>query len=341
MLVRYRTDYRSPLRWLRPCFRRDHRALRGCLRQPGRLSVEAATHAVEQALAVRRLRESWSELAPALESQLGSRYLSLDSDWASIEADLRTLSSVYEQFSAAIVRRSTRFSRALSRFRADSEARLVEQGLVWLESTWKPLAFWSDQRLSVIVESLREYLNAAVRLQESVASLGIFVRRPGNVAEFVNLLQSAVSLHQVETRAERATGALAETLGPYYGGWKTDLDRLIQSLEWTQESSDWCRHHCPALSSCGEAGRLAYGTRGAASMRSLKCTRLWRSRPTPPATRVTLEGTHRFRACCGPAWCDNLANARSRGWLEYRRRAASTIESRRGGRAIGVPTMPR
>ncbi len=74
MLVRYRTDHRSFWRGLSGTFRRDHRAIRGCCRRPGNLSVEAATTAIEQALSVRRLRALWADTAPSVAGLLGAHY---------------------------------------------------------------------------------------------------------------------------------------------------------------------------------------------------------------------------------------------------------------------------
>ncbi len=100
MLVRYRTDHRSFWRGLSGTFRRDHRAIRGCCRRPGNLSVEAATTAIEQALSVRRLRALWADTAPSVAGLLGAHYSGLDSDWSSIEAALDALSTADRKFPA-------------------------------------------------------------------------------------------------------------------------------------------------------------------------------------------------------------------------------------------------
>lgn len=330
MLVRYRTDHRSVWRWLRPTYRRDHRALRGCLRRPGKLSVDAATTAIERALSLRRLRSRWSETAPRLQGVLGDRFAGLDSDWSSIESALDAVAGIYREFPA---QGSTLHSILVdpgALHGLEEAARAVRDRATALDALWPDGASRRAEHVPEMASDARSFAEAAGRVGDVVDALGPFARRPIDLDSLVELLKAGARLQGLEERAAAASDSRAREIGALFSGWSTDFDALDLTLDWTRELVTLMPCPLPA----GLAERA--------------------TQPRSPATyaaaeAVVTEVVEQLRAACsaaaprfpeaqGPwgswdraplevarAWCDDLcAHAdEASDWLEYRAAAAA------------------
>lgn len=235
MLVRYRTDYRSPWRWLRPEYRRDHRALRGCLRHPGKLSVEQATVAIERALEISRLRSSWSEGAPRVGEQLGHRFLGLDSDWVAIDS---TLAAVMDIYRAQPAQAQTLYSLLIDQpalVHLQDSTSVAWERAATANSVWPDSASCEDAQIPELASDLRALALAAERIASILDALSPFITYPNDLHSLVHLLDVCARFNDLEEGAAAAYDFRASTIGNRFSGWSTGLTDLDTTLEWTQE----------------------------------------------------------------------------------------------------------
>lgn len=235
MLVRYRTDHRPFWRWLRRTYRRDHRALQGCLRRPRKLSLDAATTAIERALSVRRLRSRWVETAPSVEGVLGDRFAGHDSNWSGIASTLDAVEAIYREFPAQA---STLHSilvdpRMLARL--DEAARAVRDRTAALDTLWPDGSSRRDNHVPEISSDARLFAEALGRVGDIVDAIGPFVKRPVDLDSLIELLEVGVQLQALEERAASASDSRGGGIGVFFSGWSTDFDALDRMLDWTRE----------------------------------------------------------------------------------------------------------
>jgi len=235
MLVRYRTDYRSSWRLLRPMYRHDQRALRGCLKRPGKLSVDEATIAIERALAVRRLRSRWSETAPRVRDLLGDRFSGVDSDWPSIESALEAIVCIYREHPAQVSALYSVLADPEALTRVEESARRVRDCITAADTMWPDGASRRGDHIPEMSSDAGAFAEAARSVSDVLDALGPFVRRPLDLDVLIKLLQVSVHLHELEERAAAASESRVRAIGSFYSGWLTDLDALEVMLEWTRE----------------------------------------------------------------------------------------------------------
>lgn len=325
MLVRYKTDYRPVWRWLRPTYRRDHRALRGCLRRPGKLSLEEATMAIERALAVRRLRSRWSETEPRLLDLLGDRFTGIDSDWSSIDFLLDTVACTYSEHPAQASALHSLLVDPETRTRIEESARAVRERTTAADAMWPDGASRRDEHIPQISSDAGAFAEAAGKIGDVLDALDPFAKRPSDLNSLVELLQVAARLHELEEGAALASESRARAIGASFSGWSTDSDALDVMLDWTRDLL--------ALAQCQPPAGLSDRV----------------TQPRPAATYATEEAavtdkTARLRAACAAAaarfpeaclpwgswdrapfdlargWCEELcAHAEeASAWVEYR-----------------------
>ncbi len=282
MLVRYRTDHRSVWRWLRPTYRRDHRVLRGCLRRPGKLSLDAATTAIERALSLRRLRSRWSETAPGLQGVLDDRFAGLDSNWSSIESALDAVAGIFRDFPAQVSTLHSILVDPRMLTRVEEAARAVQDRASALDALWPDGASRRDDHVPEMASDARSFAEAAGRVGDVIDALGPFVKRPIDLDGLVELLKAGARLQGLEERAAAASDSRAREIGAFFSGWSTDFDALDLALDWTRDLVTLMPRPLPA----GLADRV--------------------TQPRPPATYAAEEAAvgeaiGRLRAACAAA----------------------------------------
>lgn len=235
MLVRYRTDYRSFWRWVRPTYRRDHRALRGCLRRPGKLSMDEATIAIERALAVRRLRSRWSETAPRILDLLGDRFTGIDSDWSRIDSVLDAVACIYREHSAQASTLHSVLVDSESLTRVEESARVVRDRTIAADAVWPDGVSRRDEHIPEISSDAGAFAEASAKVGDVVDALGPFVNRPFDLDILIELLQVGARLHEIEERAAAASESHARAIGAFFSGWSTDFNALGVMLDWTRD----------------------------------------------------------------------------------------------------------
>lgn len=235
MRVRYKTDYRPVWRWLLASYRRDHRSLRGCLKRPGKLSVDEATLAIERALAIRRLRSRWSEASPRLAQILGDRFTGIDSDWSAIDRALDAVCGVYSEQSARVsaLHQVLVDKEALTRLRV--LAATVRDLATAADEVWPAGASHRSGHLPTIASDAAAFAEAARKVGEVADAVGPFVNRPVDLDGLISVLLVASDLHELEDRAVAAFESGAAVIGALFSEWSTDFDALNLRIEWTQE----------------------------------------------------------------------------------------------------------
>lgn len=325
ILVRYKTDYRPLWRWLRPTYRRDHRALRGCLRRPGKLSLDEATMAIERALAVRRLRSRWSETAPRVLDLLGDRFMGIDSDWPSIDFALDAVACIYREHPAQASTILSVLVDPETLARVEESARAVRDRDTAADAVWPDGASRRDEHILEMSSDAGSFARAAGKISDVADALGPFVRRPVDLDSLIELLQVSARLHELEERAAAASESRTRAIGAFFSGWSTDFDALDVMLDWTRDLL--------TLAPCPLPARLSEHV----------------GQPRPAATYATEETAvadevARLRAACSAAavrfpegrlpwgvwdrapfdvargWCEDLcAHAEEAiDWVEYR-----------------------
>lgn len=234
MLVRYRTDYRSFWRSLRPTYRCDHRALRGCLRRPGKLSLDEATIAIERALAVRRLRSRWSETAPRLLDLLGDRFTGIDSDWSSIDSVLDAVACIYREYPAQASTLHSVLVDPETLTRLKEAARVLRDRAAAADAVWPDGASRRDEHIPEMSSDAGAFAEAAGKVGDIVEALGPFVKRPVDLDSLIELLKVGGQLHALEERAAAASESRARAIGTLFSSWSTDFDALDVMLDWTR-----------------------------------------------------------------------------------------------------------
>lgn len=234
MLVRYRTDWQPFWRWLRPMYRRDQRVLRGCLRSPGKLSLEDAITAIERALAVKRLRSLWAETVPRLQELLGVRFTGIDSEWGKIDGALEAVASVYREHPGQVSAIHTVLADPVHLARLDEYAQAVRQRIAAADTLWPDNVTRRDQPLTVMSFDARAFADAAGKVGDILDALGALAKRPVDLADLIALLDAGAKLHELEERAAAAVESHTKAIGTFFSGWSTDLEALDVVLKWTQ-----------------------------------------------------------------------------------------------------------
>lgn len=235
ILVRYKTDYRPFWRWLRPTFRRDHRMLRGCLRRPGRLSVDEATMAIERALAVRKLRTRWSETVPRVSELLGDRFTGIDSDWSSIDLAFDAVAYIYREYPAQASTIHSVLVGPETLTRLEEFARAVRERAAAADAIWPEGASRRDEHVPEMSSDARSFSEAAAKVGDILDGLGSIVKRPIDLDSLIQLLQVGTRLHELEERAAAASESRVRAIGFFFSGWATNFDALDVLLGWTRD----------------------------------------------------------------------------------------------------------
>jgi len=325
ILVRYKTDYRPFWRWLRPTYRRDHRALRGCLRRPGKLSLNEATIAIERALVVRRLRSRWSETAPRVLDLLGDRFTGIDSDWSSINFALDAVACIYREHpvQASTIHSVLVNPEALTR--VEESAREVRDRTTAADAVWPGGVSRRDEHIPEMSSDAGSFAEVAGKVGEVVDALGPFARRPIDLDSLIDLLQMGARLHELEERAAAASEPRTRAIGAFFSGWSTDFDTLEVMLDWTRDLLTLTQNPLPPeLSELVTQPRPAatYATEEAAVTDKVARLRAGCAAAAArfPEARLPWGSWDRAPFDLARGWCEDLsAHAEdASAWVEYR-----------------------
>jgi hypothetical protein len=325
MLVRYRTDYRPVWRWLRPTYRRDNRALRGCLKRPGKLSLDEAAIAIERALAVKQLRLRWSQMAPRVLQLLGDRFTGIDSDWVSIDSVLDAVACVYREhpMQASTLQAVLLSPEALTRARESS--RTVQDRGAAADVCWPDGASRRVEHIPEVSSDAGSFAEAADEVGDVVDALAPFVKRPLDLDSLIEVLRLGARLHEIEEGAAAASGSRASAIGAFFSGWSTDFNAVDVLLDWTQELL--------ALTACPPPEGLSeqvtqprptevYATEEAAVTDKVAALRAACAAAAArlPEARLPWASWDCVSFDVARAWCEDLsAHAEEAGdWVEYR-----------------------
>jgi hypothetical protein len=330
MLVRYRTDYRSFWRSLRPTYRRDHRALRGCLRRPGKLSLDEATMAIERALAVKELRSRWSQMAPRVLDLVGDRFRGIDSDWASIDSVLDAVACIYRQHPTQVSTLQSVLLTPEALTRVQESSGTVQDRSTAADALWPDGAARRAEHIPEMSSDARAFAEAAGKVGDVVDALGPFVKRPIDLDSLIELLQVGARLREIEERAAAASESRARAIGAFFSGWSTDFNALDVILDWTRELLTLTQ--CPPPEGLSEQVTRPRPTEAFATEETAVTDKVVALRAACAAAAVRFPEARLPWASwdcvsfdVARAWCEDLsAHAEEASdWVEYR----STIEA--------------
>jgi len=314
--------------------------IRGCLRHVGKLSVEEATTAIEQALSVRRLQKLWSHTGPSVAGLLGDRFAGLNTDWASIEAALDDFRALDREFAA----QETTFHSILAHEQLlahlENALREVIDRTAVLDALWPTGTSRWDDHIPDLTSDAHRLAELSGRIAAMTDALLPFVQRPTDLNGLVDLLKVGARLEELEADAADASVSRAGDLGAFFSGWSTDFERLDLVLDWMRELEALVEPPLPtalknrviqplpspayakeelALSEAMGRLREAYAT---VSPRFPEAQTPWGSWESAPLETVR-------------AWCEDLyAHAQeANDWVEYRT-AATALDD-----AVGAQVM--
>lgn len=325
MLVRYRTDYRSFWRLLWPTYRRDHRALRGCLKRPGKLSLDEATMAIERALAVKQLRSRWSQTAPRVLDLLGDLFTGIDSDWSSTDSVLDAVACIYREHptQASTLHSVLVDPEALAR--VEESSRAVRALTTAADAVWPDGTSRRDEHIPEMSSDAGVFAEAAGKVGDVVDVLGPFVNRPIDLDGLIELLQVGVRLHEIEERAAAASESRARAISAFFSGWSTDFNTLDVMLDWTRELLALTQ--CPPPAGLSERVTQPRPAATYATEETSVTDKLARLRaacaaaaPRFPDARLPWDSWDRAPFDVARGWCEDLcAHAEEASdWVEYR-----------------------
>ena len=233
MLVRYRTDYRAVWRRLRSNFRRDHRIIRGCMKCAGKLSIEEATHVIELAITIRKMRARWITLSARLRHLLEERFAEYETNWAAISSALDAVATIYKDYPA---KDAEIYSVLVDHnlYKQVAEAANEVQNISSVLDTLCPedIEYYNLPDMS---SDARMFIEAANIVGSIVEGCGVFIKRPKSVDELRVLLHQCKNLYAIEVKNESESKHIMQELGSKYTGWSTDCINLENMLEWTSD----------------------------------------------------------------------------------------------------------
>ncbi|MFH1023654.1 MAG: DUF3320 domain-containing protein [Planctomycetota bacterium] len=325
MLVRFRTDHQSFWRWLRPAYRHDYRMIRGCLKQPVKLSLDACVKAIEQSLAVRKLRSRWAETEHQLQVVLGDRFAGLESDWTGIESDLVAVADIYREFPAQTVAIRSILVDAPTLALLNDAIRAVKERATVLDTIWPEGLSHRDAHIPDMSSDARAFANTSGRIGDIVDALGPFVRPLVNLDGLIKLLKVCVQLQKLEEHAAAVFETRSREIGTLFSGWSTDFDIFNRTIAWTQEIVALMR--CPLPEGLVDRATRSrpsatYEVEIRAVIEAINLLRSTCSASTSmfPEAQCPWKSWGQAPFAVARAWCDDLcAHAdEASDWVEYR-----------------------
>lgn len=330
MLVRFRADHCSFWKRLGPAYRRDMRVVRGCLRAPRKLGWRDGQRAVDLALEVARLRSRWDDASDRLQPLLGTRLMGRETEWTRVLSDLDVAASVYgsedpktpcfhrllssDEVRAELGRAGCELRAALAALHAAAAAAAVGSGV---EAA-------SGQSLARSAVEFEAFAAAGVRVAEIRRELGPCVRDPQSLDELLGVLDAAVRLRDLEEDAVRAANEHIRRLGPRYRGWDTQVDELVEALNWAAAFVVLCGNPLPtglAEHAVGPRARAVYAEHADQTAAAVSAVDAAAASAAPrfPPVRTPWNGWDRAPFAGVQTWCDDLASHADEAgaWVDY------------------------
>jgi very-short-patch-repair endonuclease/DNA polymerase III delta prime subunit len=325
--VRYKTDYRSPWRWLSASYRRDHRMLRGHLKRPGRLGLDEALYAVQQALTVQRLRREWRELEPVLSTCLGERFLGRETPLSAVREDLAAVRELYAQplldgdSLGSILRDTT----------AMRELRAAHDTFAMLQTRLDAVQAAPVERMGNNLEAAASGAELANQLVDFAIGLsGTTHRVTAPLRSFDQIraaLNAGLRLSALYAESTDLLATASRMCEGRFAGWETDCTAIRADLEWMQQLSRLLGTPIPerlARAICGGDGdKTGYSSSRQEVAEALAALRQAMAAALEhfPEAHTPWGSWERVRLPILQAWCEDLsAHAdEAADWIDYRR----------------------
>ncbi len=332
-------------------YRRDQRILRGQLRTPAKLALSEALTAVEQALEVQNLRESWNDTSRELNEALGRRFAGRETDWECVLADLAAVQSLRDEWrggpavlrellaTEADAQRRRELAESLPRF-SDAVEAFSRKG----EAFGDGRLVSSHLDLGSVGEALAPAVEPVRRLAGSTKAIYDRLLKPiTHHSQLVDLIDCGVQLMSVTEEDERLAPGLATDFGPYFERETTDWAAVRQALDWTGQFLDAAgkrpsavlRRHASEPQAVSEYARRERAARDAQQTFRESLSRLdvrfdrsltaWRTWDAPAFEELG-------------SWADDLTvhAGEAASWVEYREAAQALDEHLSSGATVAL-----
>lgn len=243
LLQRFRSDYSSLLRILKPGYHREMRLLRSFARGPSRLSYRQALADLRVMKEILELR-TWAEQNEgAMSEGFGAWYRGRNTDWTALEAGLQSVAAILEQMrpdgppqalrdllvrSGAPVRQvaiqKERLMAALARA-TDLAGRFAERSPAgYLEELpLRSVGGWAEEALRAVQPVYEAYDQVLAHRRE----IG-----PVTVEQVLKELAAVQRLQSMEADLEASHDDLTRSFGRFYQGLATDWPAVFAALDW-------------------------------------------------------------------------------------------------------------
>ncbi len=246
MLIRYRTDHRSLLRYMRGTYRRDQGTVRGQLKSPRKLSLDESLAVVELAMDVKRRRERWHEMEPRLRKLLATRFGGRETEWERVLSDVVALRTILGDWrgDAAILQELLAAEFVGDRRVAlESASQPLEDALIRYNRAASAIGHEPLMASSLEVAKAGDVARGAMRAIRRIADATpemyrILVTTPADFDALAQLIEDGIRLMAVTEEDERLAPALAEDFGTFFEREATDWDAVSHALDWTASFLD-------------------------------------------------------------------------------------------------------
>lgn len=326
LLARFRTDYQSPIFWLKPAYWRDKRLLQGLMLNPQQWSRGVASTAIEAAVRAKRLKERWQSMEPAIQQALGTEYLSVNQKWTTLGPLVDSARSLFESGPISQRDLAALLAESSARTEINDKLQVAERNLDRLRQLWPFPGNPETENAESLAADLAVYANATRQIKAALDAVAACSRTPVSLGELETLLMDLSQREDLEaTLAEKAL-LFQEALGPWYEGWQTHFPELEHAISWSKQF-----HNLTKLPLSTELAAILSNTKAATgyTQESLRCredeqvvrsalTRLEEFFPesqnpwgswTNPSLQLLLAWSRELR--------DHVGDSVS--WLEYRR----------------------
>ncbi|MEO5824671.1 MAG: DUF3320 domain-containing protein [Gemmatimonadales bacterium] len=341
--VRYKTDYRTPWRWLSASYRRDNRMLRGLLKRPGRLGLDEALNAVQQALTVQRLTREWRDLEPLLSKCLGDRFAGRETPLEAVRGDIAAVRGLHRhpQVDSDALRSVLHDPTTRRELRNAHESFLALERRLTAVYVSPLSAIGSDLAAATYgAELAKQLAELATDLPRDTSP---FSAAPASLAELAAAVEAGSQLSILGLEAEGLFNEASKVCAGHFSGWDTDCDALRGDLNWAQRLSNLTGGSMPeglihAIESIAEkpSGLPMRGQAIAASVAALGQAFAAASEHFPEE-RTPWGGWDNVRLGVLRAWCIDLASHADEAvdWIDYCR-ICERLDSLVGGAAVAA-----
>lgn len=251
------TTFRGRFRWLRSAYRRLLRNIRSALHTDRTLSYAEATSIVHKVWTLLSIEQWFADRGTRHATTIGAAYAGEDTDWKALDARLRAMQLLHDQFTDALKRPTIR-TRLLSGDRAISTMtnefqRLVEEYTTRLNDgdIRRFLPEIAAPSFMQARDACRATLQPLLRFMSATAIVRERMRAPAttSLASTVEALSDLGAAQEIERQVGMNNERTRAAFGHLYAGLATSFSVIDEALAWALRF----RTHCGTNRSLADA----------------------------------------------------------------------------------------